>query len=110
VTVARELTKQFESIQTMPAAELPAWFEADADHARGEFVWVLHAPAAGAAVAPADEPAVDELLTALMRGLPLSHAAGLVAQACGRPRKVVYARALALQALSQAEAGEPDPA
>ena len=43
VTLCRELTKQFESISTMPAAELPGWLAGDANRCRGEFVLVLHA-------------------------------------------------------------------
>jgi len=35
VTLARELTKQFETIHTAPAAELPAWQAADAHRAKG---------------------------------------------------------------------------
>jgi 16S rRNA (cytidine1402-2'-O)-methyltransferase len=107
VTVARELTKQFESINTLAAAELPAWFDADPDRQRGEFVWVLHAAATDAQQPSADEPALDALLGTLMQQVPLSQAASLVAQACGRPRKAIYARALALQAARDAP-GEPD--
>jgi len=46
VTVCRELTKQFESVSTLPAAGLPAWLSADANRCRGEFVLVVHALAA----------------------------------------------------------------
>ena len=46
VTVARELTKQFEEIATLPCAQLPAWLAADAQRTRGEFALVLHAVAA----------------------------------------------------------------
>jgi 16S rRNA (cytidine1402-2'-O)-methyltransferase len=53
VTVARELTKQFETVATMPAADWPGWLAADAQRLRGEFVLVLHAapraPSAGSA-------------------------------------------------------------
>jgi 16S rRNA (cytidine1402-2'-O)-methyltransferase len=48
VTVCRELTKQFEQIDTLPAAQLPAWFAADAQRRKGEFAVVLHAPAPSA--------------------------------------------------------------
>ena len=48
ITVARELTKQFESLHTATAADLPAWCRADAHRQRGEFVLVLHAAGAGA--------------------------------------------------------------
>ncbi len=43
VTLCRELTKQFETVATMAAAQLPAWLTADANRQRGEFVLVLHA-------------------------------------------------------------------
>jgi hypothetical protein len=42
VTVARELTKQFEQIATLACADLPAWLAADAQRQRGEFALVLH--------------------------------------------------------------------
>ena len=44
MTLCRELTKQFETVATLPAAELPAWLAGDANRQRGEFVLVLHAP------------------------------------------------------------------
>ena len=43
VTLCRELTKQFETIATLPARALPAWLAADPNRGRGEFVLVLHA-------------------------------------------------------------------
>ena len=49
VTLCRELTKQFETVATMPCTALPAWLAADANRLRGEFVLVLHA-------VPADGP------------------------------------------------------
>ena len=42
ITLARELTKQFEQIHTLPAREAAAWLAADPQHARGEFVVVIH--------------------------------------------------------------------
>ena len=46
VTLARELTKQFEEVATLEASAAPAWLAADANRSRGEFVLVLHAMAA----------------------------------------------------------------
>ncbi len=95
VTLARELTKQFETIVTRPAAELPAWQAADAQRGRGEFVLVLHALAAS-------KPADDELpaatlhtLRVLLRELPLKQAVALAAEISGAPRNALYTRALA---------------
>ena len=95
VTLCRELTKQFETIVTCGAAELPAWLAADANRERGEFVLVLHAlPAASAAV---DElsPATLHTLQVLLRELPLKQAVALAAEITGTARNALYSRALA---------------
>ncbi len=94
LTVARELTKQFESVATLPAAEAPAWLAADANRERGEFVLVLHA-APTAAVTSAELPAAAEhCLAVLQRELPLKQAVALAAEISGAPRKALYQRAL----------------
>ena len=94
VTLCRELTKQFESIVTRPAAALPAWLAEDPHHARGEFVLVLHAQAA--APAPEGELPPDALrsLRTLLRELPLKQAVALAAELSGQPRNALYQRAL----------------
>jgi 16S rRNA (cytidine1402-2'-O)-methyltransferase len=95
VTLCRELTKQFETVATQPAADLPAWLQADPNRSRGEFVLVLHAMPTGERSAL---PAVtDELLQALLATLPLKQAVALAAQATGAPRNALYERALALK-------------
>jgi 16S rRNA (cytidine1402-2'-O)-methyltransferase len=94
-TLCRELTKQFESIVTMPARELPAWLAAEPNRGRGEFVVVLHA------LAPVDSAddgsAHDALLVPLLAALPLKQAVTLAGQISGTPRNALYARALALK-------------
>ena len=102
VTVARELTKQFEDIHTAPAQDLPAWLGADANHERGEFVLVLHArPPETVDELAAAEPLLRELLPLM----PLKQAVGIVAAHAGCSRKVLYERALALKA-SAGDAGQ----
>ncbi len=92
VTVCRELTKQFESITTVPIATLSEWLQADANRQRGEFVLVVHAqPAEAEQALP---PAMDALLQELVRHVPVKQAAGLVADAAGWPRKALYDLAL----------------
>jgi 16S rRNA (cytidine1402-2'-O)-methyltransferase len=95
VTVCRELTKQFESVSTMPAAELPAWLAADAHRSRGEFVLVVHALVAAAE--DSDTPAFDNTLRTLLAALPLKQAVTLAAELTGAPRNALYERALALK-------------
>jgi 16S rRNA (cytidine1402-2'-O)-methyltransferase len=97
VTLCRELTKQFESIVTLPAAQLPAWLAADAHRLRGEFVLVLHALAPTAT--EVDDPGRhDATLAPLMAALPLKQAVALAAELTGAARNALYARALALKA------------
>ena len=53
LVVAREITKKFETIAQMTLAEASAWFEADPNRERGEFVLLVDAP--GAPVAASGE-------------------------------------------------------
>ena len=92
VTIGRELTKQFEEIHTLPAAELTTWLAADSNRLRGEFTLVLH-PAANAVAAVQD----DRVLALLMEHLPLKTAVQLAAQISGESKNALYARALALK-------------
>ena len=95
VTLARELTKQFETIVTCAAAELPAWLAADDNRQRGEFVLVLHALPAVPATADALNPGTLHVLRVLLRELPLKQAVTLAAEITGAPRNALYQRALA---------------
>ena len=103
ITVGRELTKQFEEITTLAAAELPAWLAADANRQRGEFALVLH-PLTAAEDAPAD----TRVLELLLAHLPLKTAVKLATDITGVPRNVLYPLALALKqgADDRAEAGD----
>ena len=94
-TLCRELTKQFETIATMPARALPPWLRADPNRGRGEFVVVLHALVDGKAAATGAEH--DRVLVPLLDALPLKQAVSLAAEIAGAPRNALYARALALK-------------
>ena len=94
VTVARELTKQFEQIATMPCADLPVWLAADPQRQRGEFALILHpAPVEDGVV---DEAQADRVLALLLAELPLKTAVRLAAEMTGGARNALYARALVL--------------
>ncbi|MBL8287003.1 MAG: 16S rRNA (cytidine(1402)-2'-O)-methyltransferase [Rubrivivax sp.] len=99
VTLARELTKQFESIVTAAAADMPAWLAGDAHRKRGEFVLVLHARPPGGSGAASSEgeltAAAKHALAVLQRELPLKQAVALAAEISSAPRKALYAWALA---------------
>jgi 16S rRNA (cytidine1402-2'-O)-methyltransferase len=95
VTLCRELTKQFETVVTLPATEMPAWLGADPNRGRGEFVLVLHAVAAAPATDAA--PMHDATLRTLLAALPLKQAVALTAELTGAPRNALYERALAIK-------------
>ena len=95
VTLCRELTKQFETVVTLPAAKLPAWLEADANRLRGEFVLVVHA--LHGAVLDDEASLHDTTLRTLLAELPLKQAVSLAAELTGAARNALYARALAIK-------------
>ena len=92
ITVGRELTKQFEQIETLPAQDLPAWLAEKPDRQRGEFVLVLHD-------APVAESTGEGLrvLQVLLPELPLKTAVKLAAEITGESKNVLYDKALALK-------------
>jgi 16S rRNA (cytidine1402-2'-O)-methyltransferase len=94
LTVARELTKQFESIATRPAGAWPAHLATLPHGERGEFALVLHAQPPTAVPADALPPAALHVLDTLLAELPLKQAAALAATITGLPRKRLYAEAL----------------
>jgi 16S rRNA (cytidine1402-2'-O)-methyltransferase len=91
--VARELTKRFEEVVRATLPELAARFAAAPP--RGEVTLVV-GPASGEA--PPPEADVEALLRAALQGHSLKEAVAEVTAATGLPRRVVYARALALGA------------
>jgi 16S rRNA (cytidine1402-2'-O)-methyltransferase len=94
LTVGRELTKQFEDIATLPAADLPAWLAAQPQRTRGEFVLVLHPAPPAADRAPAQALRVLKLLLA---ELPLKTAVKLSAEITGKSKNELYDAALAMK-------------
>jgi 16S rRNA (cytidine1402-2'-O)-methyltransferase len=95
ITLCRELTKQFETVVTLPADAIPAWLAADANRSRGEFVLVVHALAGPAP--DVESAGHDSTLRLLLAELPLKQAVALAAQITGAPRNALYERALALK-------------
>ncbi len=89
--VAREMTKRFEEVVRATLPELAARY-ADAPP-RGEITLVVGPPPQEAAPAEAD---LDALLRTALEGHSLKEAVAAVTAATGQPRRVVYARALAL--------------
>ncbi len=86
--LARELSKQFETVLDGSLADLVARVGADRDQQRGEFVVLLRGAEEGEAAARlAEGRRVYKLLSA---ELPPSRAAKLAAEITGAPRKALY--------------------
>lgn len=92
VTLARELTKQFEEIATHPAEDLASWLDASPQRVRGEFVVLLH-PAA----VPIPRGQGEKVLHLLLAELPTKVAVKLAAQITGEARNALYEIALRLK-------------
>ena len=95
LVVARELTKAFETIATLPLAQADAWFAADANRERGELVLMVDEPIAPDVTTLSAD--AERWLRALLAALPPSQAARIVAEVTGAPRDACYARALAMK-------------
>ena len=93
LVVARELTKLFEQIASMPLPDAPAWLATDPTRQRGEFVLLVSAPP------PAGElpAAALRTLRLLLAELPLKQAVKLAAEISGRAKNTLYDQALAWQ-------------
>lgn len=99
-TLARELTKTFETIRRAPLSELLAWVMADSNQQRGEIVLVI----AGAPEREAVDTralSAESILRVLVRELPVKQAAGLAAEMMGLKRNALYDMALALKLASE---------
>jgi 16S rRNA (cytidine1402-2'-O)-methyltransferase len=92
VTLGRELSKQFEQIETLPAQDLSAWLAEKPERLRGEFVLVVHD-------APVDATTGEGLrvLQLLLPELPLKTAVKLAAEISGESKNTLYEQALTLK-------------
>lgn len=100
LTIAREISKQFEQIVTLPAHQASAWLASNDNHGRGEFVLVIHPALASEAAASDISPATLKTLQLLMQELPLKTAVKLTAEITGEQRNALYERALELKGQS----------
>lgn len=93
VTLARELTKLFETIESFTLEEAARWLAADDNRRRGEFVLVV--TGAGRKPASGGEHA-ERVLQILLEQVPVKQAAALAAKICGARKNEMYRLALQL--------------
>lgn len=98
IVIAREITKMFESIHSCALVEAGAWFEADANRRKGEFVLIIE----GLSARPtgADRAQSQHVLETLLSEMPLKQAVALATKITGGKRNELYDLALELKAES----------
>ncbi|MBX2886088.1 MAG: 16S rRNA (cytidine(1402)-2'-O)-methyltransferase [Granulosicoccus sp.] len=92
-TVARELTKTYETIRRGSLGSLLHWIGNHAEQQKGEFVLVI----AGAPVKTIEEPELRRVLGILLTELSVKSSASMAAQLTGQPRKRAYDLALSMR-------------
>ncbi|MDR2625884.1 MAG: 16S rRNA (cytidine(1402)-2'-O)-methyltransferase [Zoogloeaceae bacterium] len=93
VLIARELSKQFETIQRLPLGEAADWLAADPMRQKGEFALIV----SGATKAPPADEAKRLLRLFLAENLPMKQAAKLAATLSGHGKNELYAYALEIR-------------
>lgn len=94
LVIARELTKLFESLHSLPLGEARAWLEADANRQKGEFVLLV----CGAPPAADDMAEAERVLQLLLaEGLPVKQCAKLGSALTGINKNALYELALRLK-------------
>lgn len=93
LVIARELTKLFETVHSLPLAEALDWLNEDSNRQRGEFVLIV-----SGAPDEADSGEGERVLKLLLaEGLPTKQAAKLASAITGSPKNALYDLALALK-------------
>jgi 16S rRNA (cytidine1402-2'-O)-methyltransferase len=94
LTIARELSKLFEQIHSLPLGDAEAWLAEDTNRQRGEFVLIV-----SGALPDHDLHEVEQkrILGLLMEELPVSRAASLAARLTGAKKNALYEMALSMK-------------
>jgi 16S rRNA (cytidine1402-2'-O)-methyltransferase len=95
MVAAREMTKTYEQFVAGSVAEVAAYFDANADKVRGEFVLMVMGDVVAEAVS---EDEHDALIGALLKqNLPVKQITDIVVEMSGQKKKAVYNRVLTLK-------------
>jgi 16S rRNA (cytidine1402-2'-O)-methyltransferase len=95
ITIAREITKTFETFHRCALQDAKMWLESDPNQQRGEFVLMVEA---AALVEQADiSEDVGRILRLLLADLPLKQAVKLATEITGVKKNILYEFALKLK-------------
>ena len=94
-TIARELTKSFETIRRAPLSVLLPWVKSDPNQQKGEFVIVVE----GVEKSPSetDQEEQRRILSILLEEMPLKQAVAIATRICRANHKSLYQLALAIK-------------
>lgn len=95
VTIARELTKLFETIKTGPFEEIIAWLQADSNQQKGEFVLLVEGAEVQEKTLLSEQ--AQHTLKCLLAELPLKQAVKLTAEITAENKNTLYRFALDLR-------------
>ncbi len=95
LTIARELTKTFETIHRCALSDAQAWLESDTNQQRGEFVLLVEAALKQADVKVSKE--AEQTLRSLLAELPLKQAVKLASEITDAKKNDLYQLALTLK-------------
>ncbi|CEN56583.1 16S rRNA (cytidine(1402)-2'-O)-methyltransferase [Candidatus Methylopumilus turicensis] len=95
ITIAREITKTFETFRRCALQDAKIWLESDSNQQRGEFVLLVEA---AALVEQADiSEDAERILKLLLADLPLKQAVKLATDITGVKKNILYEFALKLK-------------
>lgn len=95
ITIAREMTKTFETFHRCDLADAQTWLEADANQQRGEFVLLVEAAPLVEDAAVNEE--AERILRLLLEDLPLKQAVKLAAEITAVKKNMLYEFALKIK-------------
>jgi 16S rRNA (cytidine1402-2'-O)-methyltransferase len=95
MTIARELTKTFETFHRCMLSEAAVWLEADPNQQRGEFVLLVESLPAVEDTEISED--VERVLKLLMAELPLKQAVKLAAEITGAKKNALYEHGLKIK-------------
>ncbi len=95
ITIARELTKTFETFHRCILNETVAWLEADPNQQRGEFVLLVESLPRVEDTEISED--VERVLKLLMAELPLKQAVKLAAEITGAKKNALYEHGLKIK-------------
>ena len=94
ITIARELTKKYETIRKGTLTELQVWMRENEEQCKGEFVVLIEGVDSEVS---SDEAEIRRILAVLLRSLPVKEAAAMAAEITGGKKNDLYKLALVLK-------------